>query len=159
MFRTLLRRWSKPSTRPNRAGLAPQANDQRLFLPGRSSGRQSGSQAPRLDVVVCVCAHEVIVCIKGEAGYAEAGSLEAALLPVEARRPPLVTFDLSELHFLSSLVLGILVAYQRSARRRGGRVRLLGLQPPVRETIDCARLTSLFEEVDASEVLKDPLWT
>jgi anti-anti-sigma factor len=139
MFRTLLRRWSKPFTRSERAG-------------------QSPSRAPRLEVVVCVCAHEIIVGIKGEAHDMEAGTLEAALRPVEARRPPLVTFDLSELHYLSSVLLGMLVAYRHGSVRRGGRVRLLGLQPNVRETIERARLTSLFEEVDPSEVLKDRMW-
>jgi anti-anti-sigma factor len=138
MFRTLLRGWSKPFTRLQRTGHFPRAS--------------------QLEVVVCVSAHEIIVGIKGEARDLEAGNLEAALMRVEARRPSLVTFDLSELHFLSSLVLSMLVAYRRGSVRRGGRVRLLGLQPSVRETIEQARLASLFEEVDPSEVLKDRTW-
>jgi hypothetical protein len=35
-----------------------------------------------------------------------------------------VTLDLSELRSISSLAMGVLVAYRRGVVRRGGRVRL-----------------------------------
>src|SRR6516225_1179715 len=55
-----------------------------------------GTRTPRLEVLVCDLANEVKVSLKGEAGYLEAEVLSAALLPLSARRPPLVIFDLSE---------------------------------------------------------------
>jgi anti-anti-sigma factor len=82
----------------------------------------------------------------GEAGVAEAGALEAALLPLAARRPASVTFDLGGLTFLSSLAMGVLVSYRRAAARAGTRVFLApDLHPAVREALDRAELSGLFE--------------
>jgi anti-anti-sigma regulatory factor len=85
------------------------------------------------------------------AGAAEAGALDTALVRLGARRPACVTFDLSELLFLSSLALGALVAYRGAAVRAGARVRLApGLRPAVREALNRAELMGLFEVVDGA---------
>jgi anti-anti-sigma factor len=86
------------------------------------------------------------VRLEGEAGLLEAAVLDAALLPLNARQPAVVTFDLSELHFMSSLVLGIFVRFCRSAARTGGRVQLTALQRQVRESIERAGLAMLLLE-------------
>jgi anti-anti-sigma factor len=88
----------------------------------------------------------VVVRIRGEAGVAEAGALTVALLPLAARRPPCMTFDLGELQFISSLAMGVLVTYRRAAVRAGTRVCLApDVRPAVREALDRAELTGLFE--------------
>jgi anti-anti-sigma factor len=102
-------------------------------------------------VVICDSADEVIVRLQGEGGYLDVQPLNAALLPLHARRPALVTFDLSELHFISSLVLGVLVSFRRSAARAGGRVRLTALRPEVHEAIVRTGLATLLLEPDAPE--------
>jgi anti-anti-sigma regulatory factor len=109
---------------------------------------------------------ELVVRVCGEAVLATARALEAGLLRVADRRPPLVTLDagllrvavpraplvtldLSELTFVSSLAMGILVAYRNGVVRSGGRVRLLpNLQPAVREAFARARLMELFVNHD-----------
>ena len=60
---------------------------------------------------------------------------------LEARRE----FDLGELRLISSMVLGVLVGFHRSTLRTGGRMRLIALQPIVREAIEQANLTTLLE--------------
>src|SRR5262249_43896767 len=50
-----------------------------------------------------------------------------------ARRPPLVLLDFSELTLLSSLAMGLLVRFRRDLARWGGRVRIAGAPPSVRE--------------------------
>ena len=88
----------------------------------------------------------MVVRLRGEAGVVEAGALEAALLRLAARRPEKVTFDLSELEFISSLAMGVLSAYRRGVVRTGGRVCLAPeLRPMVREALNRAELLSLFE--------------
>jgi anti-anti-sigma factor len=88
---------------------------------------------------------EVIVRIKGDATVTAATTLDASLLPLTARRPQFVTLDLSELHSLSALVMGVLVRYRRAVVRAGGRVRLTQtLQPQVREALVRAELLELF---------------
>jgi hypothetical protein len=60
-----------------------------------------------------------------------------------------VTFDLSELRFISSLAMGVLVVYRRAAVHAGTRVCLAaGLHPEVREALDRAGLLDLFEVVE-----------
>jgi hypothetical protein len=62
-----------------------------------------------------------------------------------------VTFDLSELAFISSLAMGTLVSYRRTAVRAGTRVCLSPeLRPAVREALERAELLSLFEAVGGS---------
>ena len=78
----------------------------------------------------------------------EADALETVLLRLAARRPACVIFELSKLESISSLAMGLLVAYRRAAVRAGGRVGLAAdLQPGVREALDRAQLMSLFEDV------------
>jgi anti-anti-sigma factor len=68
------------------------------------------------------------------------------LLAPAARRPAVVTLDLSELRSISSLAMGVLVAYRRGVIRAGGRVFLAGaLQPAVHEALARAELFDLFE--------------
>src|SRR5262245_43013350 len=81
---------SRPATRPGPVSPRPLA-------------QRRPEPALRLEVEVHETGPEVVVRLRGEAGVAEAGALEAALLPVVARRPGCVTFDLSELAFISSL--------------------------------------------------------
>jgi anti-anti-sigma regulatory factor len=87
----------------------------------------------------------VTVHIAGEASIRQAGTLAARLLGLSARRPSLVTLDLSGLGHISALAMGALVAFRRGILRSGGRVRLApNLQDPVREALSRAELLALF---------------
>jgi anti-anti-sigma factor len=118
--------------------------------PGPVSPRGPAGKRPepalRLEIEVLDSKEGVVVRLRGEAGIAEAGALETALLRLAARRPAGVTFDLSELLFLSSLATGVLEAYRHAAVRAGVRVRLApGLHPAVREALTRAGLIDRFE--------------
>jgi anti-anti-sigma regulatory factor len=90
----------------------------------------------------------VVVQLRGDAGIAEAGTLDASLGRLLARRPAWVTFDLSELRSVSTLAMGALASFRRAAVRVGTRVGLApDLQPVVREALTRAGLISLFEAV------------
>jgi anti-anti-sigma factor len=84
--------------------------------------------------------------VKGEATVEAAGALLSGLLAPAARRPAVVTLDLSELRSISCLAMGVLVAYRRGVVRAGGRVCLAQeLRPAVREALARAALLDLFE--------------
>jgi anti-anti-sigma regulatory factor len=101
-------------------------------------------------VEVFETAERVVVRLRGEADVPEAGALEASLLRPLARRPPSVTFDLSELRSISSLVMGVLESHRRAAVRAGARVGLAPeLQPAVRDALIKAELLSRFDAVGA----------
>ena len=94
---------------------------------------------------------EMVICIKGEATTSSAQTLEFGLLRPTAMRPPLVTLDLSELRFLCSLAMGVLVAFRRGVARWGGRVRLRPVFcAEVREALERAGLLELFGPFEAA---------
>jgi anti-anti-sigma factor len=155
MFQSVLRRWLKRPPQTDQAVSSPEAPEPAAPLPPQSPAGRFPARTPRLTVEVCDLADETLVRLQGEGGFLEAAILETALLPLNARRPAVVTFNLSELYFISSLVLGILVRFCRSAARNGGRVRLTALQPQVRESIEQAGLVTLLLEQDAAEAAQD----
>jgi anti-anti-sigma factor len=91
--------------------------------------------------------------IKGDAKAECAGALLDALFTATARRPTVITLDLSELRSISSLAMGVLVSYRRGVVRRGGRVRLVHtLRSDVKEALTRADLLDLFETTVAVDV-------
>jgi anti-anti-sigma factor len=108
--------------------------------------------ALQLEVAVINTATGVDVRLRGHAGVKEAGPLEAVLRRLAAQRLAHVTFDLSELQSISSLVMGMLVFYRRAAIRTGGRVFLAAnLQPAVLAALNRTQLKSLFEAVGSPQ--------
>src|SRR5262245_4115406 len=105
---------------------------------------RSDSPLPRrakdgLAVTVADVPRGALVCVNGAAGAADLGPLDFFLTRLLARRPPLVLLDFSELTLLSSLAMGLLVRFRRDLARWGGRVRIAGAQPSVRESLEVAR--------------------
>jgi anti-anti-sigma factor len=102
-------------------------------------------RCPLIEVGVGKTTGEVVIRLAGEAGIRQADELTAALLGLSALRPPLVTLDLSGLHAISCLTMGVLVTFRRGIIRAGGRVRLAAaLQQPVRTALEGAGLFTLF---------------
>jgi|SRR6188768_4020898 len=56
----------------------------------------------------------------------------------------LVIVDFSPVRIVDSTGLGALLAAARVAARTGGQLRVAGLQPPVRETFELARMSRIF---------------
>jgi anti-anti-sigma factor len=101
---------------------------------------------PEIDVAVSRTSDDMVIRVKGEAEMGSAGALLDGLLTAAAGRPAVVTLDLSELRSVSTLAMGVLVAYRRGVVRKGGRVRLAEqLQPSVKEALARAELLDLFE--------------
>ncbi len=92
----------------------------------------------------------VIVALKGEAGFQEVSTLQYHLGQLLGRGLALVLLDLSELRFIASVALGVLVGFRRALLRGGGRLKLTGLRPQVLEAFRRTRLDDLFEIRDCS---------
>ncbi len=86
----------------------------------------------------------LIVGLIGDAGVTTGPQLERELTRVCAQRPGLLILDLSNLSFISSLVMGQLVAAHHAVKRAGGMMLLAATQPQVMETLMRARLQTLF---------------
>jgi anti-anti-sigma factor len=113
--------------------------------------RHRATVVPGLEVAVSQTATEILIRVKGDATTERAGALLDGLLAPAACRPAVVTLDLSELRSISSLAMGVLVAYRRAVVRTGGRVRLAEtLQPAVCAALARAELFSQFETITDS---------
>jgi anti-anti-sigma factor len=91
------------------------------------------------------------VAIRGEASFDQAEVLSAQLLRVPLDGTWLVVLDLAELTFLSSLGMGVLVAYRRGLCRRGVELRLANVKAHVWLALETAVLGKLFELFDLPE--------
>src|SRR6516162_3064616 len=80
-------------------------------VPARSALRPA-PLAPTLELIVHQSSDGMIVRVKGEATIHCAGALLDGLLVATAQRPLVVTIDLAELRFISSLAMGLLVTYR-----------------------------------------------
>ena len=56
-----------------------------------------------------------------------------------------IEIELSETTFVDSCGLGALVALHKTACSRGGKLRLLNPQPPVRQILELTRMDRIFE--------------
>jgi anti-anti-sigma factor len=122
---------------------------------GVSPASESVRRIPQIEVRSDEAPGEVIVRIAGEASIEQADQLTGALLGLSCRRPPLITLDLTGLSFVSSLAMGVLVAFRQGVVRAGSRVRLgATLQEPVREALARAELLTLFDWPAEAEVDK-----
>jgi anti-anti-sigma factor len=87
----------------------------------------------------------VVLRVAGDAYIAGLEQLQLAIAQVVARRTRLAVLDLGRLAFISSLAMGQLVRLSRDLRRWNGRVHLADCPPAIREVLDVARLTDIFE--------------
>ncbi len=60
-------------------------------------------------------------------------------------------FDLSNIHYIQSFLLGIMVTINNTAEKKNGGVRLIHPSGPVRHVLDMARLTHFISEEETIE--------
>jgi anti-sigma B factor antagonist len=111
------------------------------------SERNSTDAASPTDVVVDRGAREGdwIVRVRGEIDVATSPRLKEHLTAVLDQGAKFVTLDLSDLGFIDSSGLGVLVgAHKRLLESGGETMTLRGLQEPVRRVFEITGLTKLF---------------
>ena len=86
----------------------------------------------------------VVVKLTGEARL-DVEDAAFQLDRVVVHHPRTIIIDASELTFLSSIGMSLLVNLRRTAAKAGGTVKLAGLQDFVRDALRHSRLLELFE--------------
>lgn len=97
---------------------------------------------------------EVVVAAVQQAEMDEqaTGKMQAEVLAGAELAPGLpVVLDLSKVSFFPSLALGAIVVLLNTLKKKGQKLILVGLQPPVREALAMTRLDKLFEIRDDLE--------
>jgi anti-sigma B factor antagonist len=93
----------------------------------------------------------VRLMLSGELDMSSATSLELELQTAEARRPPMIVLDLTQLHFMGVSGLRAILDAARRARREG---RQLVVTNPVPHILRLFELTAIDQSV---ELLRAPL--
>ena len=100
--------------------------------------------SPLLTIVESLEPDRVVVKLIGLADSTSSVVLEREFLRLNALRAALVVFDLSQLTFISSLAIGLLVSFRKGQSRHGGKALLEGVTGSVAEALQRTRVTELF---------------
>ncbi|MHB8329749.1 MAG: STAS domain-containing protein [Acidimicrobiales bacterium] len=85
-----------------------------------------------------------ILSVRGEVDVSTAPELRERLLAVAERGCILTVVDLSEVSFVDSTALGVLVSAVKRLRNAGGDLRLVVTQPHVSKVFEITGLTEVF---------------
>src|SRR5437868_7670598 len=92
----------------------------------------------------------VLVDVKGEA-LVDLEPMVATLQSVADRHPAKVILDLHDLSFISSLAMGVMLAFRRGILANGGKLKVAAMQKLVLDSFKRARLDKVFEIVETLE--------
>jgi anti-sigma B factor antagonist len=86
----------------------------------------------------------VLIAVRGEADLHVAGELGDRLSIALDGGASSIVLDLTEVTFVDSMTLGILVANAKRARARGGELRLVVTGAPIRRILEVTLLDRVF---------------
>lgn len=109
-----------------------------------------------MDVAVRRDGRAAILEVRGEVDLYTSPRMRQALVELARGRSPAVLVDLSQVEYMDSSGVATLVEGLQMAREYGGRFRLAGLAPAIRDVFRFARLEKVFEIFeDAAAALRD----
>jgi len=86
----------------------------------------------------------VVVTLNGQLDIPGAGTLERQLTTLLVRHPKHVVFDVTDVTFISSLAMGVLMTFRRGCTTHGGRITLAGAHPMIAGSLKHAGLQTLL---------------
>ena len=92
-----------------------------------------------------------VIAVSGEVDLSTAPELRERLLPIVESSPPLVVADLTEVTFVDSTALGVLVSAVKRIRADGGDLRLVVTQPHISKILDITALADVFAVFRSAE--------
>lgn len=90
-----------------------------------------------------------VISVNGELDLSTSEALKSALDDGFGDTTPQIAVDLTDVTFMDSSSLGVLIAYMKRARERGGDVRLVGIQGSPAKVIALTGLDAAFQ-IDGS---------
>jgi anti-anti-sigma factor len=118
------------------------------FEEGRFMTESEGvnGQPDQIEIVSRLLAHGVVLAVSGEIDIATAPTVERELRQAEASHD-FVVIDLSEVSFMDSTGLHLIVAANRRLSERGGRLFVVEGSPQIRRLFEVTRLAEQVELV------------
>ena len=104
------------------------------------------TQSPQPTDLASIASREIlIISVNGELDTNTAGTLETRLAEEYESGARTVILELSEMDYVSSVGLRVLLAHLKKLKASQGRLVLSGLNAEVQEIFDMAGFSSLFE--------------
>lgn len=85
-----------------------------------------------------------VLTVRGEIDVSTAPELRERLLEVAENGAPVVVVDLSDVSFVDSTALGVLVSGVKRFRSEGGDLRLVVTQPHISKVLEITGLNDVF---------------
>ena len=85
-----------------------------------------------------------VLDVRGSVGMYEAQRLRQKLNILVARNVPMIILELSEMDFICSTGLGVLISAHLNLSKHGGSIRLVNPTENVAELLDTTRLSDVF---------------
>ena len=105
----------------------------------------SKTSKPGLVASTRVEGNAAIVVVRGEIDLHNSPELRTALLALlQANQPKKLVLNLSQVPYMDSSAIAVLVESLQKLRKTAGRVFLTGLQPRVKGLLEIARLDTIF---------------
>ncbi len=86
-----------------------------------------------------------VLALSGEIDLHESPHVKETLEPIIARKPPLVVIDLSDVTYIDSSGLALLIEALQRIQGYGGKLALCSIAESVRTIFDIARLDQIFQ--------------
>ncbi len=102
----------------------------------------------KVDIVIDKIDAGYLLRLKGEVDMNTSSDVRNALATVFKQASPgmkALLIDLSQVRYMDSSGIATLVECMQNCMKKGTRLRLVELSPPVRDVFELARLTSVFE--------------
>lgn len=98
----------------------------------------------------------VVIGLAGSASLGSVDEMEKQFDRVVAASPNHVTLDLRQLRFISSLGMGLILSLAQRLRANGGTLRLINLQPRIREMFEMTYLTRVLDICESNDLARQP---
>jgi anti-anti-sigma factor len=98
----------------------------------------------------------IVVAVAGELDLATSGRLESKLRGVEARRPPMLIIDLSQLSFIDSTGLRLIIGAHTRAREDERRLSIIPGPEAVQKVFHLALLEKRLDFIDDASAAEGP---
>lgn len=99
-----------------------------------------------------------VVSLKGSLDVSVQKELKEELLEIADRKQNDIALDLSNVEFIDSSCLGVLVSLAKRFREKKGDIKLFGLTDDVRSIFQITRLDKVFEVFDGKSEAVDSFY-
>lgn len=106
--------------------------------------RDAQFEVPQFEMTVPEVSGVPVLKVRGEIDVASAPDFHASISDIIGRGPEVVIVDMSEVSFIDSTGLGVLVSAEKETREAGKDLRLVVTQPQIMKLLELTGLDEVF---------------